>query len=67
MIKDVRIFFRSKKLKKESNDTTIKDVRYLFRSKKEIKVIKDLILRDIRNIFEHGDIRKIFDLHKIIK
>ena len=41
-----------KKLKKQTNDTTIKCIRNLFRLKKEIKY---RILRDIRKNEEHEE------------
>ena len=44
-----------KKLKKETNDTTIKGKINLFRLKKENQATKDRINRDIRNLFEHGE------------
>ena len=44
-----------RKLRKETNDTTIKDVRNLFRLEKENEAIRDRIVRDIRNLFEYGE------------
>ena len=43
-----------KKLKKETNDTTIKGKINLFRLKKENQATKDRIIRE-RNLFEHGE------------
>ena len=46
------IFLAWKKLKKETNDTTITGVRILFRLKNKNKAIKYRILRDISNLFQ---------------
>ena len=40
IIKDVKNIFRSKKLRKETNDTAIKYIRNLSRLKKKIKQFK---------------------------
>ena len=66
-IKYVKNLFRLEKLKKETIYTTIKKIWNLFRLEKENKAIKERIIIDIRNLFEHGDIRNIFRLKKIIK
>ena len=59
IIKDVRIFFRLKKLQKETNDTTIEGIRNLFKLKskknKNKKKVKCRILRKIRNLSEHKE------------
>ena len=47
IIKDLTDFFRLKKLKKETIDTTIKIIRNLFIAEKENEKIKDRILRDM--------------------
>ena len=50
------IFLAWKKLKKETNDTTITGVRILFRLKNKNKAIKYRILRDISNLFQHDKV-----------
>ena len=57
------IFLAWKKLKKETNDTTITGVRILFRLKNKNKAIKYRILRDISNLFQHDKI----DYYKPLK
>ena len=57
------IFLAWKKLKKETNDTTITGVRILFRLKNKNKAIKYRILRDISNLFQ----RDKADYYKTIK
>ena len=51
IIKDLKDFFRLKKLKKETTDTTIKIIRNLFIAEKENEKIKDRILRDMGYLF----------------
>ena len=51
IIKDLTDFFRLKKLKKETIDTTIKIIRNLFIVEKENEKIKDRILRDMGYLF----------------
>ena len=51
IIKDLTDFFRLKKLKKETIDTTIKIIRNLFIAEKENEKIKDRILRDMGYLF----------------
>ena len=51
IIKDLIDFFRLKKLKKETIDTTIKIIRNLFIAEKENEKIKDRILRDMGYLF----------------
>ena len=54
IIKDLTDFFRLKKLKKETIDTTIKIIRNLFIAEKENEKIKDRILRDMGYLFRWG-------------
>ena len=51
IIKDLKDFFRLKKLKKETIDTTIKIIRNLFIPEKENEKMKDRILRDMGYLF----------------
>ena len=51
IIKDLTDFFRLKKLKKETIDTTIKIIRNLFIPEKENEKMKDRILRDMGYLF----------------
>ena len=55
IIKDIRNFFR---LKKVMNHTSINNIRNRFRLEKETKEIKDRILKDIRNLFEHEKVEE---------
>ena len=51
IIKDIRIFFRLKKL----NCTAIEDIRNIFRQDKETNAIKDRILKYLKSFFEHQE------------
>ena len=51
IIKDLKDFFRLKKIKKETIDTTIKIIRNLFIPEKENEKMKDRILRDMGYLF----------------
>ena len=51
IIKDIRNFFRPKKL----NYTAIEDIKNIFRQENETKAIKDRILKDIKSFFEHQE------------